>query len=186
VTAEVLGEHGAPWTEEAYLALSQTTDRLELFDGSLTVSPSPTPMHQWVSRRLANALDPAAEKAGLEVYEAVNVRLRTGRIPIPDLVIVEPIDRRKPVIDASAVRLIGEIVSLGNPAADRVTKMHYYADAGIAWYLLVEPDESDAVTLSLFRLDGDRYTPHAAGAPGIPLELTEPVEVTLDPGDWPS
>jgi Uma2 family endonuclease len=185
VSAEVLGEHGLPWTEEDYLALGETTDRLELFDGGLIVSPSPTPVHQWLSRRLANALDGAADKAGLEVYEAVNVRLRTGRIAIPDLVIVEPVDRRKAVMDVGVVRLVGEIVSPGNPAADRVTKMHYYAEARIPWYLLVEPDDSGSATLSLFRLDGDHFTPHGAGAPGIPLELTEPVEVMLDPADWP-
>jgi Uma2 family endonuclease len=187
VSAEVLGEHGRPWTEDDYLALGETSDRVELFDGGLLVTPAPSPRHQRVSRRLANAFDPAADKAGLEAFEAVNVRLGPGRIPIPDLVLVEPVDVDQPVIDAARVRLIAEIVSPGNPAADRVTKMHYYAQAGIAWYLLVEPEPATATaTASLFRLDGDRYVLAATGAPGRPLELTEPVEVTLDPGDWPS
>ncbi|GAA1758795.1 Uma2 family endonuclease [Luedemannella helvata] len=176
MTAETLGYRGIPWTEEDYLALGETTDRVELFDGGLIVTPAPTPQHQHISRRLANVLNEAGE---LEVYEAVNVRLRAGRIPIPDLVVVDRIDPREPVVDGSAVRLIAEIVSPSNAFNGRLLKMHHYADAGIEWYLLVEPD-GDAIGLRLFRLDGDHYTQHAAG--GV-LTLTEPVAVTIDPAD---
>jgi Uma2 family endonuclease len=180
MTAAVLGEHGLPWTEEEYLALGEMTDRVELLDGSLLVTPAPTPGHQTVSRRLANVLEPAATIAGLQVYEAINIRLRRGRIPIPDLAIVEPVDPSVAVVDVSSVRLVGEIVSPGNPTADRVLKMQLYADAGIPWYLLAE-QESDVVLLQLFRLDKDHYLPHAAGAPGIPLRMTDPVVVDIDP-----
>jgi Uma2 family endonuclease len=171
--------HVLPWTEEEYLALGETPDRVELFDGSLLVSPAATPRHQKASRRLANLIEPAAEAAGLEVYEAVNVRLRPGRVPIPDLVVVEPIDPDVPVVDAAAVRLICEVVSPGNPATDRVLKMHYCAEAGIPWYLLVE--QQPKLTLRLYRLDGDKYTEAQVGWPGQPIPLTEPIQLDLDP-----
>jgi Uma2 family endonuclease len=180
VTAAVLGDRGVPWTEEDYLALGETKDRVELIDGSLIVSPAPTPRHQHLSRRLANALEPAVEEAGLEIYEAINVRLRRGRIPIPDLAIVEPINPDEAVVHVAAVRLICEIVSPSNPAGDRVLKMQLYAEAGIPWYLLVEP-EPKSVIVQLFRLDSGHYTEHAAGAPGLPLELTDPIVTVLDP-----
>ena len=170
-------EHG-PWTEEDFLALGETNARVELFDGSLSVSPAPTARHQKLSRRLANALEPAANEAGLEVYEAVNVRLKRGRIPIPDLVIVGSIDHDVPVVDASAVRLVCEIVSPGNPATDRVLKMHYYAEAGIARYLLVDPKP---LRLSLYRLDGKTYVEEASAGAGETLLVTAPVTVELDP-----
>jgi Uma2 family endonuclease len=173
--------HVFPWTEEEYLALGETQDRVELFDGSLLVSPAPSVRHQNISRRLAMALDAAVEAAGLEMYETINLRLRPNRIPIPDLVIVTPVDPDATVIDATACRLVCEILSPHNPAADRVLKMYYYAEAGIPWYLLVEPKPK--LTLRLFKLTGDSYVEQGVGRPGEPLHLTDPVVVDLDPAD---
>jgi Uma2 family endonuclease len=177
VAAPVIEHHGLPWTEEEYFALGETNARMELFDGSLLVSPAPTARHQKLSHRLANALEPAANEAGLEVYEAVNVRLRHGRIPIPDLVITQPVDPDTLVFEAKDIELICEITST-NAAADRVTKMHYYAAAGISRYLLVDPKP---VRLSLFRLDGDKYVEEASAAPGETLMFTTPIVTELDP-----
>lgn len=171
--------HG-PWTEEDYLALGETDDRVELFDGSLTVSPAATPRHQIISRRLANALDEAAEERGYYVIEAVNLRLRPGLIPIPDLVITSPIDIDDAVVPAEALVLVCEITSPSNEAHDKVLKMHHYAAAGIPWYLLVE---HKTVTLRLLRLEGGKYVPHASAQPGETLHLTEPVEVDIHPSN---
>jgi Uma2 family endonuclease len=169
--------HVVPWTEEEYFALGETADVVELFDGSLLVSPAPSVGHQDLSRRLANALEPAVQAAGLAVYLAVNVRLKPGRVPIPDLVITEPVGRQTLVIDAPLLRLICGITST-NAAADRVLKMHYYAVAGIPWYLLVDPDP---VVLRLYRLDGDHYVEHSSAKPGHVLTIAEPIAVSLDP-----
>jgi Uma2 family endonuclease len=172
--------HTFPWTEEEYLALGETLDRVELFDGSLLVSPAPTPAHQELSAELRSVLKPAARLAGLRVYEAVNVRLKSGRITIPDLVVVDPVDPSASVVDALAVRLICEIVSPSNAGTDRVLKRHYYAEAGIEWYLLVEQDPE--LALALLRLETGGYVEHAVGRPGRPLRLVEPVAVEIDPG----
>jgi Uma2 family endonuclease len=169
---------GRPLSEEQFLALGQTPERIELFDGSLYVTPAPTPRHQRMSVELAVVLHPAARRAGLHMLEAVNVRLRPDRIPIPDLVITSDINFDELVIDAAAVRLVCEIISPSNAATDKVLKMHYYAAASIPWYLLVE---QDTATLRLFRLTGDRYVEHAVADVGQVLELTDPVTVTVDP-----
>jgi len=178
MTAAAVAEHIGPWTDEEYLALGETPDRVELFDGSLYVSPAPIPRHQIVSRRLASMLDPGADEAGLLVLEAINLSLRPGRMPIPDLVLTGPIDIDQLAVPAEAVKLVCEIVSPGNAATDRVLKMHYYAAAGIPWYLLVEQSTG---ALHLYRLDGDRYREHTVVEPGGVLTLTEPVRAEIDP-----
>jgi Uma2 family endonuclease len=170
-------EHPRPWTEEEFFALGETANRVELFDGSLLVSPAPTVRHQRLSRRLANVLEPAAREAGLDVHLAINLRLRPGRVPIPDLVIARPVDPDTLVIEARDIELVCEITST-NAATDRVLKMHYYSAAGIPWYLLVDPQ---GPTLNLFRLDGDKYVEEASAAPGERLLFTAPIVTELDP-----
>lgn len=170
---------GAPIDEAEFLAIGETPERIELFDGSLHVSPGPTPLHQRVSRRLANALDDGAAAAGLEVFEAVNVRLRPDRIPIPDVVIAaSDIDVTELIIDAAAIRLVCEILSPSNSSTDRVLKMHYYATAGIEWYLLVDPE---AGLFTLYQLDDTEYLTHSTVEIGGVLQLNEPVTATIDP-----
>jgi Uma2 family endonuclease len=56
--------------------------------------------------------------------------------------------------------------------------MHYYAAAGIAWYLLVDPR---ARSLQLYRLAENTYVEHAASKEGEVLRLTDPVAAVLDP-----
>ena len=56
--------------------------------------------------------------------------------------------------------------------------MHYYAAAGIAWYLLVEPRDR---SLHLYRLVENTYVEHAVSKAGEVLRLTEPVVAVLDP-----
>ncbi|MFI2661247.1 Uma2 family endonuclease [Micromonospora carbonacea] len=179
MTAAVF-DHDGPWTEEEYLALGETSQRVELFDGSLHVTPAPTPRHQNISGELRAALRTPARDAGLRVLEAVNVRLKPGRIPIPDLVITGEIDFDEPNIEASDVRLVCEIISPSNAATDKVLKMHYYAAAGIPWYLLIEQQSG---TLHLYRRQGGHYIEQSVATVGEVLELVEPVRAKIRPED---
>jgi Uma2 family endonuclease len=84
---------------------------------------------------------------------------------------------RQWLAEVTSVRLVCEITST-NKAADTVRKKRYYAEAGIPWYLIVEPDEP---ILTLYRLSGRRYVEEATAKPGQILHLTDPVAADLDP-----
>jgi Uma2 family endonuclease len=185
VTATSL-EHVGPWTEDEYFDLGETLQRIELFDGSLLVSPAPSKRHQRVSRKLAALLDGTAERAGLSVYEAVNLRLKANRVVIPDLVVADT-DDDGAIVEASEVRLVGEIVSPGNAIADRVLRMQLYAMAGIPAYLLVET-EAAAPVLRLFVLRGEHYVLAAEAGSGQRLRATAPLplDIAVDALTWRS
>lgn len=169
-----------PMTESEYLALGETLERIELFDGSLIVSPGPTIRHQHVSQRLAIELDSPADAAGLEVYLAVNVRLQTDRIFIPDLVITSDINYDELVADVDKIRLVCEVLSPSNAGTDTVTKMQCYATAGIPWYLIVEPA---TCVLRLYQLVDTNYVERSVTGPGEIFQLTDPVVAAIDPAD---
>jgi len=174
-------EHPGPWSEAEYLALGETTSRIELIDGSLLVSPAPSMPHQHLSFVFGLALYPAAAKVGLLFLEAINVRLATGRIVIPDFVVADT-DGQGEILEAAQVALIAEVVSPGNASNDRVSKMNFYADAGIGWYLLVE---QKPLMLRLLRLDGDHYIQHAAVGAGEVLEAEEPFPFRIETASLP-
>jgi Uma2 family endonuclease len=179
MTAAALDRHVGPWTEDEYLALGETSYRIELLDGGLIMTPAPTGRHQSISFRLATALLPAADAAGLEVLEAINLRLRADRLAIPDVTVLTS-DIDVTVFEAADAALVCEIVSPGSAGADRVVKMQLYAIARIPWYLLVEQDNS-TLTLRLHRLDGAHYVEHAVAKTGELLRITEPFRLDLDP-----
>ncbi|MEO7194332.1 MAG: Uma2 family endonuclease [Pseudonocardiaceae bacterium] len=167
-------EHSGLWTEEEFLALP-VDRRVELLDGALLVSPSAR-AHQRLSFRLAIALD-AAVPAGLEVLEAINVRVGPGKILIPDLAVVSTPGLDLTVCEAADVVLVVEITRPGNAVADRASNL--YAQAGIPHYLRIELGATGAGAV-VCRRAGERYVEVARVDPGHPLALTEPIAVTLD------
>ena len=135
-----------------YLELGEDEHgRTELQEGSLVMSPSPTPDHNTVSRLLANAIEQWLP-ADLEVNQDMDVDLRLapvdgpGTVRRPDVIVVQRSARRRVrreggVISASEVVVVVEIVSPGSRRMDNVMKRAEYADAGIPYYWIVDIDE---------------------------------------------
>ena len=67
-----------------------------------------------------------------------------------------------------------------NAAMDRVLKMDLYAAAGIGWYLLIEHEPVDSLTLRLNELDGRHYVERAVVKQGEMLTSERPFPFELD------
>ncbi|MGW4895069.1 Uma2 family endonuclease [Kitasatospora sp. NPDC004240] len=175
-------DHEGPWTVEDVLALDESNHRYELLDGTLMMSPAPAVNHQRASRRLANLLDTAAiaAGAGVEVLEAVNVRVPFGLF-VPDLVVVDAeATADDPVaVDCEAVRLVVEIVSPGNRRMDRGIKPGLYAEAAIPHFWRVELAPAPHVVA--FELVEGRYKETATFPAGAEAVFDAPFEVRFDP-----
>lgn len=112
---------------------------IEIMDGMVVMSPSPTARHNRVAKLLSVALEAASDGAWLADID-FDVRLRD--IPLlnrrPDVIVyrAESIDvmPKRP----EHVLLIAEIVSPGSESADRRIKPDEYAAAGIEYYWRVE------------------------------------------------
>jgi hypothetical protein len=133
---------GLPLSEQAYLELGETTERIELFDGSLYLTARGRPRHQFIVGRLKEALRPAAQAKGFHLLGAVNLRLGEQRIVNPDVIIARRVDFDDRVVDARAVVLVAEVA----PASDEVSrllKQHFYTAAGIGWYLRIEEETGE-------------------------------------------
>ncbi|BEL09313.1 Uma2 family endonuclease [Actinoplanes sichuanensis] len=171
-------DHPEPWNEEEYFGLGETSNRIELIDGSLWVSPAPSKRHQRIAFLLARDLYAAADEVGWLVLQDVNLRLATGRIVQPDVVVADT-DDLGTTVEAVEAKLVVEVVSPSDAGTDRLLKTQLYAAAGIDWHLRVE-QPGDSVELHLQRLVGDRYVPVAGAQPGQELISAEPFPFTLD------
>ncbi|TMR92301.1 Uma2 family endonuclease [Nonomuraea basaltis] len=171
-----------PFTVDDLFKLPNDGNRYELFNGSLVVSPAPTPLHQDAIFRLQMILHQAMP-AHLMVLSTVNVRASDKDFYIPDLVIVPKVVARsvRLMFKPSDLLLAVEVVSPSTKAHDRGLKSEAYAMAGIPIYWRVEPDEGP--TLYVYELDGDTYRGPAAHKPGTTVTLSSPYPVTFDPAD---
>ncbi|MFI6066531.1 Uma2 family endonuclease [Micromonospora sp. NPDC051227] len=170
--------HALPWTVSDYLALGETTQRIELLDGGLLIGASPPVRHQVILGGLATALEPGRVAADCTLLPVINLRLNTTRILNPDLVVTTELDLTAACVPADAVLLVGEVTAPHTAVIDRVLKPHLYAEAGIEWYLLVE---QETLTIHLHQRQGAHYVERSTTRAGEVLELTEPVRATIRP-----
>jgi Uma2 family endonuclease len=125
--------------------LRETRDeQLELIDGELLVTPSPTRLHQLVSKRLNHLFMQAVDDAGIgEYYSApYDVKFADDSIVQPDLLVVLREHSAKFTENAvnGAPDLVVEIVSPTTGRRDLVIKRDLYARHRVPEYWLVNPD----------------------------------------------
>jgi Uma2 family endonuclease len=125
------------WTVDLLDTWPESHVRYELTDGALTVSPSPSSLHQVVAMFLGTRLDAVAPD-GLAVTQAVEIRFGPQLTRIPDLLVVRSVEPERHWFAPAEVLLAVEIESPGSHVEDRVTKPALYARHGIPHYWRVE------------------------------------------------
>ncbi|MFE0147644.1 Uma2 family endonuclease [Nonomuraea sp. NPDC059007] len=168
-----------PFTVDDLLRFPDDGNRYELFDGSLLVSPAPTPLHQFSILRLVRLLEEAAPPA-LEPLSTVNLRVTERDCFIPDVVVVPlaAVEANELMFAPADILLAVEVVSPSTRTRDRSTKPTVYAEAGIPSYWRIEPE-----ALYVYTLDDATYAGPEIYKAGEVARLNAPYEVAFDPGD---
>lgn len=125
------------WTVEHLDRWPESHVRYELTDGALTVSPSPSSLHQIISGLLFGHLHRLCPD-GLTVTQAVEIRLGPQLTRIPDLLVVRSDDPGRHWFSPSEVVLAVEIESPGSHVEDRIVKPAIYAAHGIRSFWRIE------------------------------------------------
>jgi len=163
--AALLPEQGE-WSEEAYLWLTNHTNRLvEFADGYIEVLPMPTEKHQEILLYLYRMFFALIEGMGGKVFvAALRLRLKSGRFREPDLLLLRSAsDPRRGDAFWTGADLVLEVVSPDDPNRDLVKKRKEYAQAGIPEYWIVHPQTE---TITVLRLEGTKYAEHGVFARG--------------------
>ena len=151
----------------------------ELSDGVLVMTPRPAPRHQYVVKRVADALEDQLPSALVPLID-VEVPIRRGPAAThraPDVVVVprSVLERESSRVDSAEVLLAVEVVSPGSVSTDLILKVHEYASVGIPVYLIIDLMRHELLT---HELTGAGTYAATAGAPatftvaGHTLQLT--------------
>lgn len=129
-------------SEAEFLSLPESVQRIELVDGEVIMSPSPSFWHQEVLARLVVELRAwaAARTPPPSVVQApLDVKLGSDRIVQPDAVVfLDPLPRDVSGPITRIPDLCVEVLS-SNRSYDRITKRFLYAEAGVREYWIVDP-----------------------------------------------
>ncbi|WDZ84256.1 Uma2 family endonuclease [Micromonospora cathayae] len=171
----------ADYTLADLIALPDDAPRVELVDGVIQVTPSPTVGHQSISSLLWMWLHAHAPDH-LRATQAVGVALNHNTSRQPDVLLCRTdVSPDRSLLRPEDVVLAVEVVSPGTRRIDRFAKPGEYAAAGIPFYWRVE---QDPVHLYAYRL-GDRIGPggerqyELAAASADLVELTDPFPIKL-------
>lgn len=169
------------WTYSDVAAL-EGERRIELYDGELVELKTPNLRHQELLGRLLFTLECWGRKheAGEVYLSPVDLYVSETNCYNPDLMFFrqerfanERIEREDDACLVAPPDLAIEIVSAATAHNDRFRKFNRYAEFGVAYYWLIDPE---AAGLQAFVLKNGRYAVEAA------LAEEDPFEPALFPG----
>jgi len=169
------------WTEEEFYAARDAAppgERWELVDGELLVTPSPHWTHQNVVGRLFVLLDAyvRAHSLGMVFCAPLDVRLRSGLVTQPDLLVV-PAGLLGTYEDTvNQLLLAVETISPGSARFDRVVKRPRYQRERVPEYWIIDQRSE---TIERWRPDDERPEILADRLIWHPEGAVEPLDVDV-------
>lgn len=154
------------WTEDDYFQL-ETRHFIELTDGCIEILPMPTWLHQRIVAFLYEQFASwcASHRRGEALFAPLPLRLFSGTIREPDLLVVERPAAGAPGSEnarqkyPSSAILVVEVVSDSPESRQRdfLDKRRDYARAEIPEYWIVDPDQR---LITVLTLAGTQYLEH--------------------------
>jgi Uma2 family endonuclease len=153
------------WTYEKYRQLPDDGIRYEVIHGELLMTPSPSPTHQTLSRRLQFVFYQLEQQGQGQIFNAPIDLMIPGGTPVqPDLVFLR--QNQAHLVTSRGIEgvpeLVVEILSPSTATVDRTKKLHLYAAAGVRRYLLLDPGSQ---TMEILLHDGEGYRLEASLGP---------------------
>ena len=156
----------------------------EILHGQLITQPRPAPKHVLASSVLGEGLAGPFHRGrggpgGWWILDEPELHLGRGDILVPDLAGWRR--ERMPVFPEEAYFTLApdwvcEVLSPGTARIDRVVKMPIYAEQGVQWLWLVEPDLH---TLEVFRLQEGHWLVEGAWQESDQVQAPPFAEITL-------
>jgi Uma2 family endonuclease len=154
------------WSVQDYLALD-TGLLVEYTDGFVRVLPMPSLLHQLIVKFLFRVMDDfvSARALGEVLLAPLPVELEPRKFREPDIVFLRPERIRNLKGQPAGADLVVEVVSEGTDSRQRdyLEKRREYAEAGIAEYWIVDPEERKVTVLVI---EGTEYREHGVFAKG--------------------
>jgi Uma2 family endonuclease len=160
--------------------------RLELVNGDIVLSPSPTTDHSRVIFALIRILDPYILKNGLgELFGDVDTVFREDTVRRPDLLFVAA--ARKQIVEKAVTGppdLCIEVLSPSTATDDRVEKFELYRASGVKHYWIIDPHARMAEAFTLRR---EEYVLAASGRDNDKVKFPPFPKLTIKLADiWPA
>lgn len=152
--------------DELVAEMPETNQPHELWDGVLTISPTPSFLHQEIAFRFQRALHDwvATRGLGKAIGAPIDMVLSPHAAVQPDVAFIakERLAIIQRVIMGPA-DLVAEVVSLGGRNRDRIEKRDLYEQHGVKEYWMIDPEPETVEVLAL--VDG-RYELVKRSRPG--------------------
>lgn len=146
------------WTEKDYFSLPETNSIVELSEGRLIITPSPTDQHQSILLNLIFLIGNyvRTNNLGIVRFSPLDVWLYEGTVRQPDIVFMSN-EHKNRITDKrwNIPDLVIEVLSEGTAKVDKEDKYREYQKAGVSEYWIVDPFKQ---TIEVFALENGAYT----------------------------